>query len=96
MTYTFVTLVVALPAVLYAIVQSIAYPNYRAAWEADSMWDLVIVACLLWSVVVSWRAVLAVFPVRPTRAVWWFLILPIAVYVVVIGAVGALFALAGQ
>lgn len=94
LVYTFAGFVVNMPAVLYTIAQSLTYPNYRAAWNADSGWSLLIMACLLWSTVVSWRAVLAAFPVRPTRALWWFLILPITFYSILLGVLGALLSVA--
>ena len=94
LVYMFSSLVVNLPAVLYTIMESITYPNYQAAWKADSSLSLLIIACLLWSTMVSWRAVLTSFPVRPTRALWWFLILPITVYSIVFGVTGVLFAVA--
>jgi hypothetical protein len=90
LVHTFAGFVVYLPAVLYTMTQTIMYPNYRAAWASESVWGLLLMGFVLWSTVVSWRAVLAAFPVRPTRALWWFLILPIIFYCVLFGAVGVL------
>jgi hypothetical protein len=94
LVYMFAGFVVNMPSVLYTIAQSIIHPNYRAAWNADSAGSLLIVVCLLWSTVVSWRAVLTTFPVRRTPALWWFLVLPITFYCILFGVLGTLLAVA--
>jgi hypothetical protein len=58
------------------------------------MWDLGLLVFVFWSVVVSWRGVLATFPVRRGPALWWFALLPALVYVAVFGVLGALLAVA--
>jgi hypothetical protein len=92
LVYTFAGFVFCMPAIVYTIVETAAYPSYRAAWSSDSMWSLAILVFLFWSVVVSWRGVIATFPVRRWRAACWFLVLPVCFYILLFGALGALLA----
>lgn len=93
LVYMFAGVVFTLPTVLYTIVQSAVHANYRAAWQAEAGWDAIILVFVFWSVVVSWRGVLAVFPVRRTRALWWFAVLPASLYAIVLIGLGVLLAM---
>lgn len=90
LVYTFSSMVVTLPAVVYAGIQTAMYPSYLAAWQSDSAFGFSILIFLFWSVIVSWRGVLAVFNVRRARALFWFAALPTCVYLVLFGVLGAL------
>ena len=83
-TYIFASLVYAFPAVALAAVSSFSYPTPLATEEADSWWGSVVIACLFWSVLCSYRGVRTLFAVSTWRARLWFLVLPSLVYGIVI------------
>jgi hypothetical protein len=77
------------PAVVFLAVQTLQHPSYRAASEAGSPLPLLVLGMVLWSQVTVYRGALALFPVSRARAALWFLVLPIAFFVL-LAAGGAL------
>lgn len=81
------------PALAVMIVDTLLYPSYRSAAEADNGLELGVLLFVFWSVVTTYRGALALFDVVPGRARLWFLILPGGFTLLGLGALGALFAL---
>lgn len=80
--------VLTAPMLLYTAVLPFFYPDYRTAYVEETGWSLLLVAFVVWSVIVSYHGVLASFEVVRWRARLWFLILPLAVYAIILGAFG--------
>jgi hypothetical protein len=76
----FAAAVWSVPSVVWAVISTVVYPHHRAAWESTTIWALLLVPFLFWSVVVSYKGVRATFPVRPRAARTWFLMLPLVAY----------------
>jgi hypothetical protein len=91
--YFYSHLVWAGPAVLATVGSTLRFPNYAAAWASESAWDALLLVFPIWACVVSYRGVRAVFDVRAGRARFWFLIAPIAVFLVTVGIFATLYAL---
>jgi hypothetical protein len=89
--YIFTSLVAAVPIVTYAMLATVVYPDYSAAWYDDEIWSGLLLIFPFWSVAVSYRGVRARFPIRAGPARIWFAIFPVLFYVVMIGVIGLLF-----
>lgn len=87
------TLVIAGPTVLLALIQTVVYSNYLEAWRADELWSSAILLFLFWSCWTSYVGATTAFVVKKSRARFWFLLFPVLLYAVVIGAIGAGYAL---
>ena len=87
------TLVIAGPTVLLALIQTVVYSNYIEAWRADELWSSAILLFLFWSCWTSYVGATTAFVVKKSRARLWFLLFPVLLYAVVIGLVGAVYAL---
>ena len=70
---------------------TLVYDSYRAMWDADEIVSVLLLVFPFWSCVVSYRGVLARFDVRRGRARLWFLILPMALYLIAFGVIGVLY-----
>ena len=80
--------VLALPAVAVVALWTLAYPDYGTAWaDEESFWPLMLVVFPFWSCWASFRGVTSVFEVSRGKAALWFVVLPSALYVVLIGGV---------
>lgn len=91
--YVYQDLVVSAPIILAAIVQTLVFPNYMEAWRSEEMWSSLLLVFIVWSCITSYKAVNAAFAVTRWKARIWFLILPLVLYVVVLGVVGAFYAM---
>ena len=92
--YIYATFVADSPIVLLAVIQTMLYGNHAAARANAGLADVVPIVAVLWSVTVSWKGVRAAFPmIRRRAAVIWFLVLPWAFYLVVMGHAAVLLAL---
>jgi hypothetical protein len=91
-TYVYQDLVGSGPAILLVLVQTVVFANYGEAWRAEELWSSLIIVFIFWSCVTSYKAA-RTFDVVRWKARLWFLFLPIAVYIVGFGLVGALYAL---
>lgn len=85
LVYMTSSFVLAAPCLLYSAALPFFYPDYRTAWDEDP-WSSLLLAFVVWSVVVSYRGVTTCFAVERWRARLWFLILPLLVYSVALGA----------
>jgi hypothetical protein len=77
------------PAVALALIQSALYQNYREVWHSDNSASMLILGLMFWSCWTSYCAATTVFPVEKSKARIWFLALPIVVYMMAVGVVGA-------
>lgn len=78
--------IAAIPVLIITIVQTFLYENYEAAFLAPEVYSgLIVLFFLVYSCWVSYVAVKIVFNANKF-ALFWFLILPLAVYVGVIAA----------
>lgn len=88
------SLVLALPTILLTLYDTVAFANYRQAYNSDeTWWWLFIVIFALWAIVVSYKGVRAVFPVSIGKARFWFLILPGSIFFIVIAFLIFVFAM---
>lgn len=84
--------IAAIPVLIITIVQTFLYENYEAAFLAPEVYSgLIVLFFLVYSCWVSYVAVKTVFNANKF-ALFWFLILPLAVYVGVIASFIALVA----
>jgi hypothetical protein len=88
--YVFASLVWAMPALLGAIWAMATYDSPRQAQFADDPRSLIVLGFLFWSVFTSWRGATTAFALRPGAALTWFLILPTALYGVLVAGVVAM------
>jgi hypothetical protein len=86
-------LVYVLPTILLALIQTATYSNYAAAWEASEVTGSLVLIFVFWSCWTSYCAATTVFAVQKSKARFWFLILPVAFYVVILGVVTMLFSM---
>jgi hypothetical protein len=92
--YMYQDLVMSAPAVLITVAETIVYRNYAEAWVAESWWALFAIVFVFWSCATSYKAATTAFTLSKWKARLWFLFLPIAVYLVVVGLVSGLYMLA--
>jgi hypothetical protein len=78
--YSYSGFVTAGPQVFYLLLCTMIYPNYQAAYQANSVFDLPLVFLPFWAVWVSYLGVITLFPVKRWKATAWFLILPYTLY----------------
>ena len=74
--FVYSSLVYALPVVLVMIGETLLFPNYRLARDAEGSWTLIFVALSFWSVVVSYCGATKTFALARRKALIWFLLLP--------------------
>jgi len=74
--------------ILAVVIQTLVYSNYGEAWAADEMWSSIVLVFIFWSCVTSYKGAKAAFAVTGWKARLWFLIIPVAVYVVALGVLG--------
>jgi hypothetical protein len=94
--YAYVSLVVAIPALLVLLLDTAFHPNFRVAYDADSAWSLFTVITPFWAYVVSYRSVTVVFTLHRFSALLWFLILPIVLALGAVGLLVAMFTMVGR
>jgi len=76
----------AVPSVVWLILVTAIYDDYQAASNA-ARWGLTQIGLYFWSIWVGYRGATSWFPVKRTPALWWFLILPLALNGIALGAV---------
>ena len=84
------------PAVALAVFYTVSYGSYAEAFASDELFSVALVVFPFWSVAASYTGARAVFGVAGWRPRIWFLILPILLYVVVLGVFATLFAFFGS
>lgn len=84
-------LVSAAPVVMLALIQTILFSNYAEVWQSDEIWSSSILLFVFWSCWVSYCAAITAFPATRLKASIWFLVLPVLLYVITLGIVGALY-----
>ncbi len=94
--FVYSSFVIAGPAVLWTVLQTLLYPNYAVAYAADEWFWLALLVFAFWSIGTSYIGVRTLFPVTASRALAWFVVLPIAAYVMVFGLVATLIGFLGQ
>lgn len=87
-------LVASGPAILVSVAETISFRNYAEAWEAESWWTLTVIVFVFWSCVTSYKAATSAYALAKWKSRLWFLVLPVTVYLLVLGAVGSLYMLA--
>jgi hypothetical protein len=90
--YIYAQLVQAIPVVLALVVQTVVYENYLELWNSEATLSLLLLAFPFWSCVTSYRGVRARFEAKRGRVMIWFLVLPILMYTLALGLIGALYA----
>jgi len=85
--------VLALAGLLLTIGYTLVFPNYIAAYNSDEMVAILLPVFIFWSVAVSYIGATEVFSVSRSKARFWFLILPVAFYIILLGGVVWLFTL---
>ena len=89
--YILASMVSAFPSVALIALRTVKYATPQEATDLSPFGpDLCVLACVFWSVYVSYRGVRTVFSVVRWKARIWFLILPTAFYLVLLGAFAAI------
>lgn len=83
--FVYSSLVYALPVVVVMIAETLLFPNYRMARNAEGSWTLIFVLLSFWSVVVSYCGATKTFALAWRKALLWFLLLPWMLYAVELG-----------
>ena len=91
-TYVYQDLVQSGPTLLFTLGQTVFFQNYAEAWNAEEYLSMLLVVFIFWSCVTSYKAATTYADIG-WKARMWFLILPIALYVVALGVIGTLYAL---
>jgi hypothetical protein len=84
------------PTVAAALIQTLAYPDFATAYAADEWYSAVLLIFPFWSVATSFIGVRTLFSVTKWKAIVWFAVLPVMVYLAAFGLFAALFALFGE
>lgn len=88
--------VTAGPTVLWTFLQTFLYANYREAWQSEELWSTSILIFVFWSCWTSYVGASTTFQLSKSKARVWFLILPVILYLVAIGAIGYLFTMVAE
>jgi len=88
--YLFAAQAYTVPFIVYSGWQTLHYATPRTAHDGNDWGGLVVLGFLFWSIYVQYLGVRTVFPVRPGAARVWFLILPSALYSLLLAGVMAL------
>lgn len=83
--FVYSSLVYALPVVLVMLGETLLFPNYRLARDAEGSWTFIFVVLSFWSVVVSYCGATRTFTLARRKALIWFLLLPWTLYAVELG-----------
>lgn len=86
--YVYQDLVQSGPALFVVMMLPFWFENYRAYWLADELISSSVLVFVFWSCVTSFKAARRI-GARRWPALIWFLILPVTVYLLVLGALGA-------
>jgi hypothetical protein len=80
--------VFALPVVALTLVETVLFPSYPVAREAESWFvGLCVMFLLIWSVFVGYKGATTVFQLTQGKAVLWFLVIPWLYYAGVVGVI---------
>ena len=90
--YGYTNLITALPAITATLISTFVYESYRAAWNADEAWSALLLVFIVWECIASYKGVRVAFEVGKWKARFWFLILPLAVYLAVALVIGGMYA----
>ncbi|MBZ0165395.1 MAG: hypothetical protein K8I00_01220, partial [Candidatus Omnitrophica bacterium] len=85
-------IIVAVPTIGVAIFDTFVYENYMISMSDTRAWPLLLIIFPFWSCIVSYIWVTTTFQIRKYHAIFWFLILPMSVYIFTLA--GILIALA--
>ena len=85
--YVFSNLVVAIPHIIVLLVSATYYQDYASAFNAEEYWSSLIIIFPFWAIYVSYKAILANFTVIKWKAIIWFVILPVLLYMLAFGVV---------
>ena len=93
--YTFSSLPISVVTIGSLIFNQMAYGSdyfdtyYSDASSVDMIFGLLVIAAIGYSIYISYRAVREVMNAQKVRAIWWFVVAPVIVYVLIFA--GALF-----
>jgi hypothetical protein len=94
--YMYQDFVSSAPAVLATAIQTLLYASYAEAWAAEEYWSALLLVFPIWSCFTSYKAATTAWEVSKGKARFWFLVLPLLVYIFVFGLVGVLYAMLGD
>lgn len=87
------------PAVALALVQTVLYPHYAAAYASEDWYSVALALPVLifpyWSIVTSYVGVRTLFQVTKWKALLWFAALPVVINLLFFGGIVLLFSLFG-
>jgi hypothetical protein len=85
-TYVYQSLVKDIPMLCIGLYSTLRFSDYPTSRKTDSLWSIALLVCAtLLSCWVSFNAATTAFDVSKKKAVFWFLALPITVYVLAWG-----------
>jgi hypothetical protein len=96
MTLVYSSFVFGGPVVIAAVIQTIVYPNYAAAYGAGEWFSALLLLFLFWFIATSYVGATTLFPVTRWKAIVWFILLPVSAYLLVYGLFAALFVFSGR
>ncbi|WP_350432561.1 YIP1 family protein [Shewanella sp. H8] len=82
--YVISNMVYALPATIGMLVVTLCYNDYLNFYTEDFILSIVVVIFVLWSLIVSYKAVSTNFKVKKWLAIWWFMIAPIILNITIL------------
>jgi len=78
--YMWGSFVWAVPMVLWTLVTTFSYPDYRTAYHTDDPLPWFYLGSIGWSLFIAYRGATTAFDVDPKRARIWFAVLPSVLY----------------
>jgi len=91
--FSYTSLITALPAIAATLISTFVYESYRAAWSSDEAWSALLVVFIAWDIIASYKGVRVAFAVTKWKARLWFLILPLAFFIVAAVFIGGMYAM---
>ncbi|MEM8946988.1 MAG: hypothetical protein AAGD11_17565 [Planctomycetota bacterium] len=91
LVYVYAGLVAALPNVLLVTVVTAIYADYASYWNGEDIWSMLIAGFPFWAIYVSYCGAVSRFSVRRVKALAWFRWLPMALYVLALVAIVAMY-----
>jgi len=91
LVYMYQDLVQSGPTILLVIMHTFLYSSYQESWAAEDYLTAAFIVFPFYSCFVSYKGAITTFELINTKARWLFLIIPIALYIVLLGLVGILY-----
>ncbi|GAA5214068.1 YIP1 family protein [Corallincola platygyrae] len=81
--FLFSNMVEFLPHIISVVIFTLVYSDYFTYFKADELWSAILFIFPFWSVVVCYKGIRANFDVVRWRAMIWFVVLPLVIYLLI-------------